>query len=414
MQNVRNYQTNKMTVEKGFCLNTSAQFPNLLREETSFPALVVNKSKLLNNIYWMQEFADSYNVKLAPHGKTSMTPDIFKLQLKAGAWGITVANPIQANVAYEAGSKRIIMANQLIGKANFELVSQLIANKNLEFYCLVDSIDNLRMLSHYFSEKNQCLNILIELGVPHGRCGCRTLEQLSALLEEIDVSPAIKLAGLEFYEGVIHGDNEVEDVRNFIKYAADIFKSDIFQARISHENPIFTGAGSAWYDIVCEEIKSAMFNEETITVIRPGCYVAHDIGIYQQAQNDILNRNKQACSQTTQLESCLELWGYVQSIPEEGVAIIGFGKRDSAFDAGLPIPHLLYRPGSLNPISADSSWRITDIMDQHSFMLFEGDLKVGDLISFGTSHPCLTFDKWRELNVIDDHFNVIDKYRTYF
>ncbi|SHE62712.1 amino acid deaminase [Vibrio gazogenes] len=414
MQNVRNYQTNSVIPEKGYCLETDNQYPNILREEVSLPALVMDKTKLLNNINWMQRFADTYHVHLAPHGKTSMTPEIFKLQINAGAWGMTVANAIQASAAYHSGVNRIIMANQLIGKANFDLISQLISQNDLEFCCVIDSIDNLKMLDKYFSDKGQQLNVLIELGVSHGRCGCRTQDQVHDLLNALDISPSIKLAGLEFYEGVIHSTNAEQDVRAFIKYAANIFKSDAFQSRLTTKNPIFTGAGSAWYDIVCEEMQSANLPPNTAPIIRPGCYVAHDVGIYKDAQNNVLKRNEIACGQSSQLESCLELWAYVQSIPEDGVAIIGFGKRDSAFDAGLPIPNLHYKPGAAHPKKVPSSWSITDVMDQHAFMVFQGELQVGDLISFGTSHPCLTFDKWREINVVDDHFNVVDKYRTYF
>lgn len=414
MKNVRYFQATPTILEKGYCLETDYQYPNILREEVSLPCLVIDKQKLLNNINWMQSFADTYHVHLAPHGKTSMTPEIFKLQINAGAWGMTVANAMQASVAYASGASRIIMANQLIGKANFNLISQLIAQNDLEFYCVIDSIDNLKMLDKYFSDKGQQLNVLIEIGVSHGRCGCRTEDQLHDLLNAFDITSSIKLTGLEFYEGVIHSTNAERDVREFINYAASIFKSDAFQSRLTTSKPIFTGAGSAWYDVVCEEMQSSNLPLNTTAIIRPGCYVAHDVGIYQEAQNNILKRNEIACGQSSQLESCLELWAYVQSIPENGVAIIGFGKRDSAFDAGLPIPNLHYKPGATHPEKAPSSWSITDVMDQHAFMVFEGELQVGDVISFGTSHPCLTFDKWREINVIDNNFNVIDKYRTYF
>ena len=412
--NVRNYQTGLTMYEKGFCLEPTKINPNLLNEEISLPALVIDKKKLLNNIDWMQTFANTYGVDLAPHGKTSMTPEIFKLQLEAGAWGLTVANAVQAHVAYQAGAQRIIMANQLIGKANIELISDLIASDDIEFYCVIDSVENVKTLNEHFTKKQQSLNVLIELGVHHGRCGCRTKEQLHSLLDALESMPSIRLSGIEFYEGVIHSESAEQDVRSFIQHAASIFTSASFQSKLKSKYPLFTGAGSAWYDVVCEEIQKANLPENTVSIIRPGCYVAHDVGIYQEAQNDVLKRNAIACGQRTQLESCLELWAYVQSVPENGVAIIGFGKRDSAFDAGLPIPNLHYKPGTLSPKGAPSSWRITDVMDQHAFMEFNGELEVGDIVSFGTSHPCLTFDKWREINVIDEKFDVIERYKTQF
>ena len=114
--------------------------------------------------------------------------------------------------------------------------------------------------------------------------------------------------------------------------------------------------------------------------------------------------------------SSLEIWAYVLSIPEAGKAVIGMGKRDVAFDAGLPCPSLFYRPGTAKVQSADSEWQLIDIMDQHAFMSIrdDADLRVGDMISFATSHPCLTLDKWRNICVVDDHHHINQVVSTYF
>ncbi|MGC8011192.1 amino acid deaminase, partial [Salmonella enterica] len=71
-------------------------------------------------------------------------------------------------------------------------------------------------------------------------------------------------------------------------------------------------------------------------VLRPGCYLTHDVGIYRAAQSQIQVRNPVAHSMRSQLQPALQLWAYVQSIPEADKAIIALGKRDAAFDAGLP------------------------------------------------------------------------------
>src|ERR1700750_3018767 len=91
---------------------------NLLREDLSLPAAVLYEDKLAHNLEWMQKFADAYGAKLAPHGKTTMAPKLFARQLNAGAWGITVATALHARVAYEHGVRRVLMANQLIGRQN--------------------------------------------------------------------------------------------------------------------------------------------------------------------------------------------------------------------------------------------------------------------------------------------------------
>jgi D-serine dehydratase len=112
----------------------------------------------------------------------------------------------------------------------------------------------------------------------------------------------------------------------------------------------------------------------------------------------------------------LQLWAYVLSIPEPGLAILGLGKRDAAFDAGLPIPAKHFRPGSEAPATAPADWQLTAMMDQHAFMKIapNADLQVGDMLALDISHPCLTFDKWRQLLVVDDNYTVIDAVETFF
>jgi len=113
------------------------------------------------------------------------------------------------------------------------------------------------------------------------------------------------------------------------------------------------------------------------------------------------------------LESALEVWAYVISRPEPNKLVIGLGKRDVAFDAGLPIAQRAYRAGK--PISVSGA-TTTAVMDQHAFMEVdvESELNVGDIIAFSTSHPCLTFDKWRAIAICDDSYDVTHWVETRF
>src|SRR5215469_8111597 len=146
---------------------------NLLRENLALPAAVLYGDRLLNNQQWMRRFIEAYGVKLAPHGKTTMAPQLFHMQMESGAWGITLATAHQVLVAYEHGIRRILMANQLIGRQNIAVISRLLRDPAFEFYCLVDSADQVDQLAAFFSARNQQLNVLIELGVENGRAGTR-------------------------------------------------------------------------------------------------------------------------------------------------------------------------------------------------------------------------------------------------
>src|ERR1700741_5219231 len=72
---------------------------NLLREDLSLPAAVLYQDRLTHNLNWMRDFIAAYGLRLAPHGKTTMAPRLFEMQLQAGAWGITLATAQQTLVA---------------------------------------------------------------------------------------------------------------------------------------------------------------------------------------------------------------------------------------------------------------------------------------------------------------------------
>ena len=385
---------------------------NLAKQQVSLPSLCIYESRLDNNIAWMANFARQSQVLFAPHGKTTMTPQIFKKQLAAGAYAITVATVAQAQAAIQAGAKRILMANQLVGLANCQQLAGLMQQADFEFFCLVDDENNIAMLGEFFASHKLRIKVLIELGVPGGRCGIIDQSKLSNVLAQLSRYPALQLAGIEVYEGVLKTQQAVSD---FLQYAVKKCTDLIAQNAFDTPTVMITAGGSAWYDLVCEAFRPGNLADNMFAVIRPGCYVSHDQGIYQQAQQAVLDRSPLACSLGSNLQSCLEIWAYVQSIPESGRAIIGMGKRDVAFDAGLPIANLhIDQHGVVTPIK--QHWQIEKIMDQHAMLVCDKDagLRVGDIIAFGTSHPCLTFDKWRYINLIDDDFQVVDIYETCF
>ncbi|MGB6192506.1 MAG: amino acid deaminase [Terracidiphilus sp.] len=387
---------------------------NLLREDLSLPAAVLYHDKLQHNLAWMKRFVEVYGVRLAPHGKTTMAPRLFEMQLDSGAWGITLATAPQVQVAYAHGVRRVLMANELIGKENMAIVGRLLNDSGFEFYCLVDSAAQIDALGAYFSVLGVRLQVLLELGVTGGRTGVRDDEQLRAVMDALDRWPgALSLAGVEVYEGVL--DNEAS-IRVFLERAIRVTRQLLDEKKFKREPALLSGAGSAWYDVVAEVFAAAGFAEAVEIILRPGCYLTHDVGAYRAAQQKILERNPVARQLKQGLVPALHIWAYVQSIPEPERAIIGMGKRDAAFDAGFPVPALHFRPGNAVPTAASAAWSVTNMMDQHAYLKIGpgSDLRVGDMIAFDISHPCLTFDKWRLIPIVNDHYDVIDLVQTFF
>ncbi len=401
---------NTAAVEKG-----DAALGAQLVRDISLPALVLHREALEHNIRWMQTFVSDSGAELAPHGKTSMTPALFRRQLDAGAWGITLASATQTRAAYAHGVRRVLMANQLVGTPNMALIADLLAaDSTFDFYCMVDHSDNVADLGAYFASRGVRLNVMIEYGVVGGRCGCRSEQEVIELAKAIGAQPALALTGIEGYEGVIHGDHAVTGIREFaaslVRLAVQLQDSGAFAIA----KPIITASGSAWYDLIAESFEAQNAGGRFLSVLRPGSYVAHDHGIYKEAQCCVLDRRSDLHEG---LRPALEVWAHVQSMPEPGFAVIALGKRDVAFDAGMPVPLLRYKAGVLPAVGDDvGACKVTAVMDQHAFMTVAPgvELRVGDIISFGTSHPCLTFDKWRVGLLVDEQLSVIETMETCF
>lgn len=387
---------------------------NLLREDVTLPAAVLEEKKLEHNLGWMQRFVEAYGAKLAPHGKTTMSPQLFARQLRHGAWGITVATAQQARVAFEYGVGRVLMANQLVGRENMRAVSKMLESPRFDFYCLADSADQIDQLGAFFAEMGQRLQILLELGVMGGRCGIRNEEQLQSVLVALARwQQSVALRGVEIYEGLL---DEESAIRDSLQRAVRVTQNLIREQRFQSAPILISGAGSAWYDVVAEEFTSAGLKNQVEIVLRPGCYISHDIGAYSKAQARILGNNPIARQLGSGLIPALKIWAYVQSRPEPQRAVIAMGKRDVAFDSGLPVPALHYRPGQTLPQAAPQHWQVIRIMDQHAFLQTEAgdDLRVGDMLAFDISHPCLTFDKWRTILIVNPRYDIVDVVETWF
>ena len=187
---------------------------NLLEGQIPLPSLVIKQRALEHNAGWMRDFLEKENILLAPHGKTTMAPQLFDLQLRYGAWGITVATVQQLKVCRRFGAQRILMANQLVAVNDIEYVAEETRRDDtFEFYCLVDSIEGAECLQGALERVGPVkpLRVLVEVGVPGGRTGCRTADEAIRVAERIAGLSYLSLYGVGCYEGIISSGDLKED-----------------------------------------------------------------------------------------------------------------------------------------------------------------------------------------------------------
>src|SRR5262245_60902527 len=105
------------------------------------PLLTIDETAMSHNVAAMASWAADRGMGLAPHGKTTMAPQLWRRQLDAGAWGITLATPWQAQIARHYGVRRIMLANALVGSVSMAwLTDELSSDPDFEFYCWADSV----------------------------------------------------------------------------------------------------------------------------------------------------------------------------------------------------------------------------------------------------------------------------------
>jgi len=394
---------------------------NLLEGDLPMPVATLKSSVLESNSRWMRIFTEKYGSRIAPHGKTTMSPQLFQRQMDDGAWAITVANVHQLRLCREWKVERVLMANQVVGLQNLrELMRELATAPKFDFYMLVDSLQNANQLVDAAKEQNlkKPIQVLVELGFPGGRTGCRTLEEAFELAQSVNsLAPILALRGVEGYEALLRSQQNPEI--KICKFLEDINKllNLCFCKDLFAKGPvILTAGGSDFFDLVLQKLSGTKENREIIKVIRSGCYLTHDSLNYQKVFDRIRIRTPEAGEIKPGLQPALQIWGAIQSLPESGLAIVNLGKRDVSYDIDLPIPELSFRPGvDTTPHILDECYEIKELNDHHAYVRIPSpnNYQVGDIFAFGISHPCTTFDKWRLVYLLDDNYHVTDGIRTY-
>lgn len=400
---------------------------NVLREDLPLPLAVLRQSALRHNGHWMREFLTRSGAVIAPHGKTTMSPQLFRDQLADGAWAMTVATTQQLRVCRDFGIDRVVLANQLIGRQAISYVlAELKRDTAFDFYCLIDSVANVEQLATAAraAAPGRPLQVLLEGGMMGGRTGCRDVATGLAVGRAVKAAaPYLALRGVEGFEGLVHTDSPADDaatVSRFLDFLVELAvaceKADLF----APGQIIISAGGSAFYDLVVECFGKAGIARDVLVVTRSGCYLTHDSKMYREAFAEIRKRSPNLDNLGPGLMPALEVWAYVQSRPEPTKAILTVGKRDISYDLDLPVPLKWVRPGvgvdthAIAEIGAGHV--VTGLNDQHCHLAVPADsaLAVGDMVAFGISHPCTTFDKWDVIPLVDDDYTVVSAIKTFF
>jgi D-serine deaminase-like pyridoxal phosphate-dependent protein len=369
------------------------------------PLLTVDETALGHNVTAMASWASDRGMGLAPHGKTTMAPQLWRRQLEAGAWGITLATPWQVQIARHFGVQRIMLANALVDTVGLAwLAEELNSDPDFEFYCWADSVATVELMAHHLDETARSarpIAVLVELGFPGGRCGARSLDEARAVAEAITRTPHLTLAGVAGYEGALGHDLSADALTRITTYLDDLAGLHVGLRDLLPPRSLVTAGGSAFPDLVAERLAGVASSGASV-VLRSGAYITHDDGFYAHISpfaDGVAPRNP------VHLQPAIHGWARVISAPEPDLALLDAGKRDLPYDEGLPVVQQ-------EPVIA--------MNDQHTFVRRKQSesMRIGDIVRLGLSHPCTAFDKWRLIPVISSHSQadplVLDLIHTFF
>lgn len=389
----------------------AAQRRDLFTGGFTTPVLTLSAEHLEHNLRLMETYTARHQLAFAPHGKTSMAPQLFQRQLEHGAWGITLAVPHQVRVARAFGVQRIFLANELVDAAALRWVAaELAADPSFRLVCYVDSVRGVGLMDAALRGGAQRpVDVVVELGAGEGaRTGARTQAECARIAEAVAGVPTLRLVGVAGYEGEVpqaDGERVRAYLRRLVALAAELDKAGHF-ART--DEIVVSAGGSAWFDAVAEVFAAApALSRPVLKLLRSGAYVTHDDGHYRELTP--FNRVPEEGA----LEPAFRLWTQVVSRPTAAQAFANAGKRDAAYDLHLPFAQVVHRDGAEH---AATGITVTGLSDQHTWLATteEADLAVGDWIGLGLSHPCTSFDKWQLIPVVRADGTVVDYVRTFF
>ncbi|MFD7692985.1 alanine racemase [Streptomyces sp. NPDC059805] len=389
----------------------AAQRRNLFTGGFTTPVLALSAERLEHNLALMETYADRHGLAFAPHGKTSMAPQLFQRQIERGAWGITLAVPHQVRVARAFGVRRVFLANELVDASALRWIAGELADPAFRLVCYVDSVSGVRLMDAALraAGAGRPLDVVVELAAGEGaRTGVRTDEGCAAVADAVAATDTLRLVGVAGYEGEVPR-ADPERVRAWLRRLVALAVSFDKAGRFAGLDEIVVSAGgSAWFDAVADvfgEIPG--LSAPVLKLLRSGAYVSHDDGHYRELTP--FNRVPQEGA----LEPAFRLWAQVVSRPSSGQAFVNAGKRDAAYDLDLPVAQVVRRDGVERPATGVT---VTALSDQHAWLetTGEADLEAGDWLGLGLSHPCTAFDKWQLIPLAEADGTVVDYIRTFF
>jgi len=336
------------------------------------PSLVIDDAILRDNLGLMASRAAGNDVALWPHAKTHRFARLGRMQLEAGAAGLTVAKLGEAEAFAATGATDLIVAYPLVGD-DLLLRARALRGRMTSLAFGVDSREGAEAASRVFARFDERADVYLLIDSGLGREGVRGDEALQ-LADLVIGLPGLRLRGILTHEGSVYGAasrTELEELsRGIARTMVDLGRR--IESELRHPVDVSLGASASAPFVV---------DEPGVTSLRPGMYAINDLGLVALGVADF--ENVAARVLTT-----------VVSSPRPGVACIDAGSKVLGLD---PLTASAFRdelPGH-GWIADLPGWSIARLSEEHGWLRWEGAgsaprLEVGRRLQVIPNHICMT------------------------
>lgn len=324
------------------------------------PYIIIDTDKLKRNIQDMAEFASRQGLKLRPHIKAHKIPEIAKMQMDAGAVGITVAKLGEAEVMFESGIDDILVAFPLIGAAKMARALDLL-DRGCKLTLLVDSIVGAKQINQLAYPGG--VNIMVKIDSGLGRCGLTPGQDLNNLLQVIISADYLNFRGILTHAGHAYG------CANYSEVEQIGVKEGELMTRLATEMGKVLDVG----EVSIGSTPTAKIGGKIpgVTEIRPGNYVFYDA---TQVALGVVTPDR--CS--------LRVRATVISRPSPNRAVIDAGAKVLALDKGAHGGGALAGHGLLE----NHAWTLERLSEEHGIIVGEGLPEIGSVVEIIPNHAC--------------------------
>ena len=335
-----------------------------LFQDIDTPAIIVDLNIVKENINTYQKYCDDIGIKLRPHIKTHKIPALAKLQIRAGAVGVTAQKISEAEaIISEGGIDDILITYNIIGEKKLTALRNL--SKNVKVSVVADSSFCIKGLSKTFERAEGALPVLVECDTGANRCGVTNPQEACELAELIDRSPGLIFKGLMTYPPI----SQAQKINSFLSDA-----KKLIEAKNIAVNTVSIGGSPDMWKV--KDIPVA-------TEYRIGTYVFNDRSL---VENKICSEKKVA----------LTVLATVVSTPTKNRAIIDAGSKVLTSD--------LFGMNDHGSIVNYPQLRITQLTEEHGTIVSEQNtnLVIGQKIEIIPNHACVVTNMLNEVNLITE------------